>query len=315
MRKKFLLVALMTLAIAGCNNSDREAMKAITRSLERTNEWVVNRKDLSYGVLKHKLKDRRQRPKAIIWFPKAQQVEEMSVELLAYLDTLQGKVQLSKASSRRIDRILEKEGNRLYDKLLAFCNAIPAVIDTNEFADNPTIVAQLNKDMTYLKKKMVLRFGLVKDSAPDLLIGARQWQDEHLYELTPFLAVMMLHKLKNDIVSMERPMVEYLNNQATSYSCGFYEMYSFLTLISSGQVKAGQPIEINAGSASFSVDPDPSITIYDSCLAIGPDGTAIYRFRAQGKPGKYYIPVNIAYTGPDDKPIIVTKQLEYIIAP
>lgn len=315
MRKQLLLFIVLVLAVAACENSDRQAMEAITSSLERTNAWATNKKDFSYGVLKQKLKDRTQRSKAAIWFPKALQIEELSVDLLAYIDTLQQKIQLSGGSGSRITRILKEEGAPLYDKLLAYYKAVPAVIDTNEFAGNPNMIAWLNKDVSNLKKEMILRLGLDTDSVSEDPIGARQWLDNHLVDLTPSLATMMLYKLKNDIMSIENVMVEYFNNHSVVNFCGIYKRYSFLGVISSGQVKAGQAIEIMAGRASFNVDPDPSIIIYDSCLAIGPEGTAIYRFKARGKPGKYNIPVNISYTEQDGRPVTVTKQLEYIIAP
>jgi hypothetical protein len=123
---------------------------------------------------------------------------------------------------------------------------------------------------------------------------------------------MVLNKWQSDILTVENSMLEYCNNQVVSGFCGYYK-FSLVGTISSGYVKAGQVVEIYAGKGYYSQDIDPSIMIFDSCVAV--NEAAVYTFTAKGKPGKYYVPVTFNYLEPNGRPLTVTRQLEYIIAP
>lgn len=314
MQKRLFSVIILALVIVGCgNNYDREAMDAIAHSLARTNELIANKNNRTYSALEKKLKDRMTRAKASLWTSKALMIRELTADLNAYLDSLKTQLQLPGTDNRDVSDCFSKESNKIYERLLAYCEAIPVVIDSNEFTESsPLLKRQLYKDIVSWKKQLVSRLGMEGDSTIGYPVKPQQWIARHLDITTPAMASMVLNKWQSDILTAENIMIEHCYNQLPIGLCGYYR-FSFFGMISSRYVKSGQLVEIRAGKGYYSMDVDPNIMIFDSCVAV--NEAAVYTFTARGKPGKYYVPVTFDYREPNGRPLTVTRNLEYIIAP
>ncbi|MBO9562040.1 MAG: hypothetical protein J7621_04670 [Niastella sp.] len=305
---------LFALSLIACkDNIDAKKMDKITRSLNRTNKLIDAHNEEIYSTLERKLRSVRTRAKAEIWNPKALRVKKLSAGLYAYIDSLQKQVSSPDATTKEIRRLLNKESGRLHGDLAAYCEAV-SVIDTTEFVDNSRMLEALKRDMVNLRKFIALRLNMGMDSTLILHTDARQLARMYFDNTTPAQASMVLSKFRNDILVIENGLAVYFNMWAVNNYCGYTPGCPVIGMINVTHVKAGHGMEVYAGRGSYSTEADPRITIGDSTMGIGPDGTTTYDFIAKGKPGKYTIPVQIEYYKPDGSKNTFTKKLEYTIA-
>lgn len=314
MIRRLLFFILFVWLFAACkDNDDPNAIDKITRSLNRTNEVISEYNEKVYNTLYRKLGSSRTQAKAQVWYPKSLRLKKMSAGFYAYIDSLQKQVLAPGTNAKKVSRLLNKESERLHRELVSYYD-IASILDTTEFSDNTFYIAALKRDMIAIGKFIASRLKMGNDSAMTSYKDARLWVRHYFDNATPAQAYMVLCKFKHDVLTIESCLVEYFNFQVISNFCGFTDSYSVIAAISTKHVKAGQAIEIYAGKGIYSSEMIPEVTIYDSILPIGPEGTGTYSFIAKGEPGKHTIPVQIAYYKPDGSKATVTKNIEYIIA-
>jgi len=93
--------------------------------------------------------------------------------------------------------------------------------------------------------------------------------------------------------------MDFCRSQIGVLDGGGFQVFSAIAAQNTTFLKSGELLEITAGVGSFSVAARPKITIDGKNIPLDPDGTAIYRIKAPGKPGKHVIPVKIEFVKPD----------------
>src|ERR1700731_2672202 len=101
-QKMINMMYLVLTALLALNVSTEvlNAFKTVNRSLERSNEVVTQKNDLTYSAFASNLTDPQTKALAAIWAPPALKVKQMSSEFTTYLETL--KSELKKASGGKV---------------------------------------------------------------------------------------------------------------------------------------------------------------------------------------------------------------------
>jgi hypothetical protein len=307
-------VFLLITAVACNSHNNQQSINILSKSLERVNLLITENNHIILAALEEKTKDPQTRLRAVIWAPKALVIKEKSAVLFQYIDDLKKQVTLLKEDDiSGAGRVLDKEANILFDKLLTFGHDVIEALDTQSSPDNPAYQAQLNKEIKAFKKDIGLRFKTVKDSASDKAVAVSDWTEHNIGNVTPALALAMLNKLQNDVLVTENLLLEYCNNSSVML-VDYYETVKPLISMNRSYVKSGQSIEVYAGVALFRSSADPHITIDGKPVKADEDGVATWSFTAKTKPGKYKVPVTIEYLKPDGTRIKINKKIKYTVA-
>src|ERR1700683_5589014 len=89
-QKMINMMYLVLTALLALNVSTEvlNAFKTVNRSLERSNEVVTQKNDLTYNAFAQNLTDQQTQALAHIWAPPAMKVKEMASDFTTYLETL-----------------------------------------------------------------------------------------------------------------------------------------------------------------------------------------------------------------------------------
>ena len=79
-------------------------------------------------------------------------------------------------------------------------------------------------------------------------------------------------------------------------------------------MQPGEQIEITSGIGSFDSRPDPKVFVYGKQIPLNEHAFAVFKFKAEKKPGKYYVPVKIKYTDQNGRKQSIQKEIEYTVA-
>jgi hypothetical protein len=315
---KLLLCSLaIIIFLAACHTSDHsEALQVINKSFINAQAILSEKNEDIYEVLANKRKDPQTKAKADVWEPKALVVKRLTTGVKSYISNI--KQQLSAVPSQdeaAVRKLIKITGDSLYATLVNYNTATVQVLQPKEFIDNPSLEAQLKKDVEYLKREISTRSGIQPDSMHGQLTDLQNWKRVYLEEGSLILVMAMLNKIEQDVLITENSIIEYINSYL-GYGCVLsFEKFQTIAVLSSSYIKAGQEIEVTAGVGSFSAASKPIIFINGVKTRLNDEGVALYTLKAIGNPGKYSVPVKVEYVRPDGSTAIIIKKLEYIIAP
>ena len=111
-QKMINIMYLVLTALLALNVSSEilNAFKTVRRSLESTNTTVNQSTGTIMASLEDKTKEEQTKERALVWFPKAQQVVSTSKELYDYIETLKNEI-VTKAGGKPGDLSGFKEDN------------------------------------------------------------------------------------------------------------------------------------------------------------------------------------------------------------
>src|SRR5258707_13762572 len=128
------------------------AFNTVNHSIEKSNQVIDQKNALTYKAFATELTDQQTMAKAKIWAPPAQQVQQLSTALSAYLDQLkarlisesnpkvnkEGHTEYTEGNIDAATRIMDKngEGPKLYEKLQKFRLDLLAVIDPAKYPED-----------------------------------------------------------------------------------------------------------------------------------------------------------------------------------
>lgn len=304
------------LFLAACHTPDHsEALQIINKSFINAQAILSEKNEDIYEVLAAKRRDPQTNAKATVWEPKVLVVKKLTTGIKSYIKSIKQQLDAlpphDEAAARKLIKVT---GDSLYARLFNYNTAVVRVLYPEEFSDYPQLEMQLRKDVEYLKKDISDRSGIQPDSMHGQLTDLQNWKKVYLEEGSPILVMAMLNKIEQDVLVTEHTMASYINNQVSSLNCGNYDRFSAVMVLSSSYVKAGQEIEVTAGVVSYSAAAKPDVFIDGNKRRLNDEGVALYRLKANGKPGKYTVPVKVEYYKPDGSRVFVTRNLEYIIA-
>lgn len=314
MQKAWLLVFLFVISLAACKQSAHQyRLEALEQSVFESNQNLKAHAIRALRRIDDKWYNPRHRLRAEMWRLKAARVQKVSEEAIAYLDSLKCVLTEHQSPSKLLD--IEAAGSPVYYRLLKYKTDMLSVLDTVEFKDfSPEFLEQLKKDASLwdIHMELLPRDTAVKTTSQQTA-AIKKWTDNHFGVSSTGIALTMLGKLQNDVWVSQIQLTDYLSAQIPSNWCGYF-VNQGKALVSSAAVKEGQALTIYAGAGHFDFDNHPRFFVQDSIVLVDYDGWAKHRFKAQGTPGKYLLPMRFEY---EEGGLIKTdsQQLEYIILP
>jgi gliding motility-associated protein GldM len=328
-QKMINMMYLVLTALLALNVSSEilNAFKVVNVSIANSNAVITEKNNATYTSFAEKAKDPQTAAKAAIWAPKAEEVKKISADLYNYIETL--KTEMKKKSKLEIKdgvehysednldaptAMMDKEGKgkELYDKLTAYRKNVIGVLKPEEFADNPSLQAQIKKDIESFNKSIPINMNVPKSqSGKEYSNDAKGWTTNY-FHMTPTVAAMtILSKFQNDIKSSEAQMVDYLHSQIGSVKIVFDQFQAIAQANTSYAMPTDQ-IEITAGVGAFSAAAKPKIFINGAPQTLDADGTAKWK-TAAGAAGDHAVDVRIEYAKPDGSIATVNKKVNYTV--
>jgi hypothetical protein len=281
-------------------------------SLEKSNDYI---KDAASRVLME-MEDKTHRPeykaKANMWFPVMKKVEANTDTLLAVIEKLKGEV-VKQSESMKLDNVVILS---LLNNLASFKDNIPAyfnIIDSIEWS-NP--YKYLKKDCKNICKSSPLLPGYIEGlNTEQRSAFLNKWLDNNLRGSSALMIIVVLNKLKNDLLYTRSMLMDRISMQVGCVDGpGSYTAYYAIAVLNSSYVKRGQTIEVTAGMGGFSFARRPRVTIAGNEVKLDDNAKAVHRFKAEGKPGKHSLTVNIKFTNAQGSLDSMSQKLEYEVA-
>lgn len=328
-QKMINMMYLVLTALLALNVSSEilNAFVTVNNSITKSNTVITDKNQMTYASFAEKLKDPQTAAKAAIWAPKADQVKKISGDLYNYIETLKTQL-VEEAGTYEKDGVKEMnadnldaatrlmdnkgKGKELYDKLSAFKKQVIGVLKPEEFADNPSMQAQLKRDIASFDKSIPVDMTIPKSKTGTTYSNDAAGWTQSYFHMTPAIAAFtILSKFQNDIKNSESQLVDYCHNQIGQVKL-VYDRFQAIATSNTTYAMPGDPIEITAGVGAFSEAAKPRISINGQSMPLTPEGTAVFKTTAGGA-GDHPITVNIEFNKPDGTLERVTKVLKYTV--
>ena len=296
-QKMINMMYLVLTALLALNVSSEilNAFKTVNKSLETTNVIVDKSTVAIMASLQQKTTEEETKIKALIWYPKAQQVQTMSKTVFTYIQGLK-------------DRILTEAGGdpKKPEQKFKEDNLDVATRVMIEKGEGPKLLAALGKF-----KKEILAIDPAIDSAfaTSLPINldkpasrtkaGKTWEGAYFHMVPTVAALTILSKFQMDVKTSENRVVQFCHNKVGEVAIRF-DTYAAIVGQNSNYLMPGQELEITAGVGAFSKAATPTITIGGQPYQIGAEGTATAKLSGGGV-GPHTVPVKITYKDQDGK--------------
>lgn len=315
MRKPLICFVMAVTLLVGCRQREDEAqLKAINQSLEDANSILQQGNLLLKGDLEYKKYDIRYGSMGVVWEPRAKQISTGADSIIVLIDELKRELIKQSDSLKKEDApIIEQlaspngAGYKLLGRLSAFKDTILTIIQADD-VDNTVKNANLFTTAPLLPG---YADSLNKEEGKQYAI---KWQKENFSGSSALMTLIVLNKIKNELLVTTKAFIEYSISKSEVHSCGWPYRVSAAAILSSSYVRSGQPIEVTAGIGEFGPAIGSRILIGGKAIELNNEGTAVHRFIARGKPGKYSVRVEIEFAEPDGTNSRMFKDLKYIIA-
>jgi gliding motility-associated protein GldM len=306
-QKMINLMYLVLTAMLALNVSAEilNAFRTVDNSLNATNTTIAQSTDRVMASLLEKTTEPESREKASFWYPKAQNVQQLSKDMYDYIDALRNRIHREAGfdpikngdSSYKQDNlevatrimINEKEGPKLLQKLKEYKANLQRAVP--EFDQN---AMQINLQMPQVQDK-----------------SNNTWESAYFHMVPTIAAMTILRKFQNDVKTTENKMVTYCHEQVGKVVLKF-DAFEAIVGQNSKYFMPGQDIEITAGLGAFSKTKLPNVSIGGSAIPLNEKGMAVYKVAAGGI-GQHTIPVTVAFTDQDGKPQTRTIPVEYTV--
>jgi gliding motility-associated protein GldM len=256
-QKMINLMYLVLTALLALNVSAEilNAFKTVDNSLDKTNSTINISTANIMESFKTKLADEKTREKAQIWYPKAQQAQQLTTTMYNYIESLRSEILKAadfdparkKDSTYKEDnqdiatRILVKEGKgKELQKKLAEYRAAMLTLVTPE------------------KKAEFERSFQVDVSMPRGLQGDKKtWEDAYFHMVPTVAALTILRKFENDVKTSENRVVSHIHEQVGKVEV-IFDAFEAIVGQNSKYLMPGQELEITAGLGAFSKSKVPT---------------------------------------------------------
>ncbi len=311
-QKMINMMYLVLTALLALNVSSEilNAFKTVNNSLEESSR-VVNQSTTDVMTsLQEKLNDPGTKEKATIWLAKANQVVSLTESMNKQIQDLKNKI-LSEAGAdyskrTKADSAYKDDNLDIATRLMVEKGAGKQLLASlTKYKDDvlkvdPAISSEFSKS---------LPIHLEKPKTQNR--GNNTWEAAYFRMVPTVAALTILSKFQNDVKTAENKVVTFCHEQVGKIK---YRQDAFAALAIANTTNAlpGQEIEITAGVGGFSKAITPKITIGGQTVALGDDGAAHYKFKAD-RLGSNSIPVVISYTDQDGKVQNITKTVDYVV--
>jgi len=324
MKSNFFYLAVIVLLLVGCRERENVSqLKAINQGLELSNVIIRDDCKLIYQAMREKQKDPTTAMSAERWMPMMEKICGHTDSILAKIESFKS-ILLKETDSLRgqnapVMKVLSEQNGMGYDllnKIAVFKDSVPAIFKTNEFsADISSLYTYLNIDIIRLSAIAPLLPGFAGNLGKiERAEYIKKWMSENLAGSSSMMVMIMLNKIENEMLAIKKSLTEYCYSHCNVVMFCGYNALSPVACLSSSYVKQGQAIEVTAGIGLFNNATKPRVTINGKEIGLNENATAVYRFTANGKPGKHRVPIKIEFTKPDGSQETIGKICEYIIA-
>jgi len=310
-QKMINLMYLVLTALLALNVSAEilNAFKTVDNSLDKTNSTINVSTANIMESFRTKLADEKTREKAQIWYPKAQQAQQLTNEMYNYIESLRAQIlkdadfdpARKKDSTFKEDnqdiatRILIKEGKgkELQQKLTQYRQSMLGLV-------RPDMKAEFERTF---QVDVTLPKGVGKDK--------KTFEDAYFHMVPTVAALTILRKFQNDVKTSENKIVSHIHEQVGKVEV-IFDAFEAIVGQNSKYLMPGQELEITAGLGAFSKSKVPDIYIGGGKVATNDKGMAVYK-TAAGSIGSHTIPVKVAFVDQDGKPQERTFNVEYTV--
>ncbi len=289
-QKMINIMYLVLTALLALNVSSEilNAFKTVNRSLENTNVTVNKSTETIMASLEEKTKEAETRDRAMLWYPKAQQVVATSSTLNAYIQDLKNKIYTLAGGSLTdplqpykednldiVTKLMVKdgEGKKLNALLLKYSNDIKAIDREIDSAFKDPFIDLSNPPGRDKKVK--------------------EWDLAYFHMVPTVAGLTILSKFQNDIKTAENKVVAYLHSKVGEVKV-IFDAYAAIVGQNSTYLMPGQNLEIKAGVGAFSKSSRPSVSIGGASVPLTDSGFARHTMAA-GAMGPHSVPVSIRY--------------------
>ncbi len=289
-QKMINIMYLVLTALLALNVSSEilNAFKTVRRSLESTNTTVNQSTGTIMASLEDKTKEEQTKERALVWFPKAQQVVSTSKELYDYIETLKNEI-VTKAGGKPGDLSGFKEDNLdIVTKMMV------------KEGKGKELLARLTKYKTdilgidsSIKTEFEKSLNIDVTNPPGQDGKTKAWEVAYFNMVPTVAGLTILSKFQNDIKTSENKVVTFCHQKVGEVKV-IFDSYAAIVGQNSNYLMPGQELEIKAGIGAFSKAAAPVISIGGSSVQIGEEGFALYKTQAGGV-GAHSVPVRISY--------------------
>jgi gliding motility-associated protein GldM len=308
-QKMINMMYLVLTALLALNVSSEilNAFKTVNSTLEKSNTTISNSTGGIMTSLEQKTHDPITKEKADIWYPKAQQVQQLAANVSNYIQRLKDDI-LTKAGGSPTDpnkrykddnldiptrMMVDKgEGKKLLKMLTDFKTNVLGVDTAINAAFKNSLPIDLSMPKTESKSN-------------------KTWEQAYFHMVPTVAALTILSKFQNDIKTSENKVVTFCHEQVGKVEVQ-QDAYAAIAVADATYVLPGQEINITAGVGGFSTKVSPKISINGQGVNVSEDGTANLKITG-GALGSHTIPVHIEYTDQNNKVIKVDKTIEYTV--
>ncbi len=309
-QKMINIMYLVLTALLALNVSSEilNAFKTVNRSLENTNFTVNKSTETIMSSLQDKTTEEQTKERALIWYPKAQQVVATSKTLYDYLGSLKTKIlTLAGGSTTDATKSFKEDNLDIVTKMMV------------KEGEGKRLLAALTKYKTdifgidsSIKTEFEQSLNIDLSNPPGRDKKTRDWEVAYFNMVPTVAGLTILSKFQNDVKTAENKVVAFLHNKVGEVKV-IFDTYTAIVGQNSNYLMPGQELEIKAGVGAFSKAAQPTISIGGSNVAIGEEGYALYKGQAGGV-GSHTVPVRISFfnqtTGKDD---VREVNVEYVV--
>lgn len=264
------------------------AFKTVNRSLENTNTTVNNSTATIMKSLADKTTDETTKERALVWYPKAQQVVAISKTLYDYIGALKSKI-LTLAGAQPGDPNKYDEGNQsIVTKLM---------VDDGEAKKLYAALGKYKSDIlgidTAIKAEFDKSLNIDLSNPPGQDGKTKAWEIAYFHMVPTVAGLTILSKFQNDIKTAENKVVAFCHTKVGEVKV-IFDSYAAIVGQSTNYAMPGQEVKITAGIGAYSKSSQPVINIGGQNVSLGEGGFAEYTTTATGV-GPHTVPVKISF--------------------
>lgn len=279
--------------------------KALNVSLETSNQSLNKSNQLYLLTMAEKLNDPTTNPKATIWLPKAEAVNELSKGLYEFLETLKWELKSNAGMKNNQD----VDAFRVADKGAVF-NLFEKDGKGKELEQR---LKKYKEDLFAVDRQLDSAFKEATPVSVWTAEGAVYMVRNCFSEVPAIAALSMLNKIENDVRITENRAIDFFNNKCNRIALCGWDMYAVMVGQSSTILRPGEKLELTTGVGRFVNSAKPGILVNGKAISVDPSGTATYKMKVPTKPGKYFVPLKVSYTDQEGKIQVIEKNVEYTV--
>jgi gliding motility-associated protein GldM len=330
-QKMINMMYLVLTALLALNVSTEvlNAFKTVNRSLERSNEVVTQKNDLTYSAFAENVSNPQTRALAAIWNPPAMKVKQMSSEFTTYLELLKsdlksasggkvvdGKEQYIEGDLDAPTRMFDTQGHgkKLYDSLINYRLQLLDLLDPSHYPEqSDSVKVDLARTKADFARRLPIdtRIPPSETGEAETKDSAENWTIRYFHMTPTVAALTILSKFESDVKNSESQIIDYLHKQIGEVKIKF-DQFDAIVSPSATYVMPGDELEIKAGIGAFSAAAKPTITINGSKYEVNSEGVADFKTKAEGG-GEHTVSVHIVYAKPDGTMASVDKPVKYTV--